>query len=489
MSTVRTVAKNTTALFIAEIVSQGLRIVYFAVLVRYIQDEGMGTISTAQALVATLFVLVSFGFEQLIVRDVAAEKSRAPHYVSSVAFIRLVLSVLFAAALWAAVKVLGYDAAPSGSAELATIIYVYGAAYVLKGFTDVALAIYQAFEKMEYNLITRLVRDGVNIGLSLLAIYLRYDLIVIVAVSAVANLVEFLLAVALLRRRKVPIRFRVDLRLAGRLVVAALPFALVAVYPLAQSNLNTLILSKTSTVEAVGWFAAATTLIGMIRLIPTIFMRAMFPVFSRASAPDGETGGVSPLLQKAYRKSFSYLMILGLAISVGTFLTAEQIVPLVFGDGFQEAVQALKVLAWVPLVGFVGYANGNVLVAMGKEKLFMVAEGLFAVVYAALAFLLVPALGYLGASYAMLAPTAVGFAFYSVLCHRLLAMSLPWKRTLSATAAAGLMAVCVYYALTVGLNIFAIILLVGPLVYLAALYLLRVLSREDLTLLKQALKP
>jgi O-antigen/teichoic acid export membrane protein len=476
MSGIRTIAKNTTALFAAEAVSQGLRFVYFAVLVRYIQDEGMGKLSTAQALAATLFILVSFGFEQLMVRDVAADRSRAPAYVSNVGFIRAVLSVFFGIALWVAVQVLDY------TGELATIVYIYGLAFVLKAFTDIALAIYQAYETMEYNLITRLVRDGVNIALSLLAIYLRYSLIVIVSVSAVANLIEFILAAALLRRKNVPVRLKVDLGLSYRLLLAALPFALVSAYPLAQSNLNTLILSQTSTVEAVGWFAAATTLIGMIKLIPVIFMRAMFPVFSRASTREDGS------LHKAYQKSFTYLLILGLAISVGTFLTAERIVPIVFGDSFGAAVPALRVLAWVPLVGFVGYANGNLLIAMGREKLFMVSEGLFAVVYAGLAFLLVPAFGYVGASYAMLGPTVIGFVFYSALCHRLLGLALPWKRALAAAAAAGLMAACVYYSLRIGINLFAVTLLIGPLVYGAALYLLRVLSREDLTLLRQALR-
>jgi O-antigen/teichoic acid export membrane protein len=476
MSTVRTIAKNTTALFVAEIVSQALRIVYFAILVRYIQDEGMGKISTAQALVATLFVLVSFGFEQLMVRDVAANKARAPEYVSNVGFIRIVLSLVFALALWMAVQMLGF------SSEVATLTYIYGLAFVFKAFTDVALGIYQAFEKMEYNLITHLAREAVNMGLSLLAIYLRYSLIVIVSVSAIANLIELMLAVVFLRRQKVPIRFKVDLGLSYRLVIAALPFALVSIYPLAQSNLNTLILSTSVTAQEVGWFAAATTLIGMVKLIPVIFMRAMFPVFSRASARSDTS------LQKAYQKSFTYLLILGLAVSVGTFLTADRIVPLVFGDGFEQAVAALRVLAWVPLVGFVGHANGNVLIAMGREKLFMATEGVFAVVYAALAFALVSPFGYIGASYAMLLPTVVGFVFYTVMCHRLLGLSLPWKRAVAAAAAAGLMAACVYYSLHAGINLFAVILLIAPVVYGSALYLLRVLSREDLTLLKQALK-
>ncbi|HSJ52423.1 MAG TPA: flippase [Anaerolineae bacterium] len=511
MSNVRTIAKNTTSLLVAEGLSQILRVVYFAVLVRYVQAEGMGKISTAQALVTTLFVLVTFGFEQLMVRDVAGARTRAATYVSNIAFLRLFLSVVFAAVLWGMVQAFDYPA------ELAIITYIYGFAFLVKAFTDVGLAVYQAFEIMEFNLLTRVVRDLVNIGLSLLAIALGYSLIVIVGVTALANVVELVLTFALLRRRGVPFQFRVDLGLARRLLVMALPFALVSVYPLAHSQLNTLILSATSTVEDVGWFASPSTLIGMTMLIPAVFMRAVFPVFSRFSrAPEGgaaagrapttprpdtvqvgapsdggagaPTGRGAGALEATYQKSFTYLLIAGLAVSVGTYLTAGRLIPLIFGDGFEQSVPVLQILAWQPVFGFVGHVNGNLLVATGREKFFVVTEGLFAGLYALLGFVLVPRMGMIGAGIAVVVPTAMGFVFYSVYCHRMLGLALPWKKVLAATAAALLMAGGVYAALQLEVNFFAVVLLIAPAIYAAALALLGVLSREDVSLVKQALK-
>jgi hypothetical protein len=82
----------------------------------------------------------------------------------------------------------------------------------------------------------------------------------------------------------------------------------------------------------------------------------------------------------------------------------------------------------------------------------------------------------------------VGFFFYSVYCHRLLGLALPWKRILAASGAALIMAAAVYSSLQAGVNLFAIVLLIAPAIYAAALALLGVLSREDVSLLKQALK-
>jgi stage V sporulation protein B len=476
MSNVRTIAKNTTALLAAEGLSQVLRVVYFAVLVRYVQAEGMGKLSTAQALVTILFVLVTFGFEQLMVRDVAGARTKAATYMSSVAFLRVFLSALFALLLWGMVQAFDYPA------DLAIITYIYGFAFLVKAFADVGLAVYQAFEIMEYNLLIRVVRDVVNIALSLLAIALGYSLVVIVSITALANVVELVLTFVLLRRRGVPFVFQVDFRLAKQLLVMALPFALVSVYPLAHSQLNTLILSATTTVEDVGWFSSPAMLVGMTMLIPAVFMRAVFPVFSRLSKRTDDA------LQATYQKSFTYLLIMGLAVSVGTFLTAGQLVPLVFGDGFRESIPVLQILAWQPIFGFVGHVNGNLLVATGREKFFMVTEGIFAAFYALMAFILAPLLGIMGAAIAVVVPTAVGFFFYSVYCHRLLGLALPWKRILAASGAALIMAAAVYSSLQAGVNLFAIVLLIAPAIYAAALALLGVLSREDVSLLKQALK-
>ncbi len=476
MSTIKTVAKNTIALFIAETISRGINIVYIAILARYIQVNGIGMISTAQALIYTFMVLVSFGFDQLSIRDIAATKSRAGAYVVNIAFLRLVLALLFCVLLGAAVQVFHYSNA------LALIIYIYAISALLKAFTDISLAVFQAFEKMEYNLLVRIFRDGINVSLSLLAIHLRASLELIVGISAFASLLECGLAYSLLRKRFVVLHLQVDFGLCRKLLIAAAPFALVATYPLAQSNLNTVILSLAGDSESVGQFSSGYLLITMVMLIPIILMQAMFPVFSRLS------NHAKTSLQVAYQKSFTYLFLLGLAISVGIFLTADQIIRLVLGEPFQMVVPVLKILAWIPLVGFVGHCNGNFLCAVGKERLFMCTEGCFALLYAASGLILTSRFGYIGASYAMLLPTVIGFAFYSILCHRLLHLSLPWKTGIAAVIAALLMAACVYYSLEQGLNIFAVVLLVAPLVYGGTLYLLRIFPTEDVLLIKRALR-
>ena len=476
MSTARTVAKNTTALLAAEVISKAAGVVYFAVLARYIKVEGVGKISTAQALVYILIVIVSLGFDQLLTRDIAAVKTRAASYGTNVAFIKLGLSLIYLALLYPVTHLLGY------SPEVVLLVYLYAANALLGSFTEIAASIFRAFEKMEYIVVIRLGRDATNIVLSLLAIYLRFSLAAIVGISVFASFCQILLAGWLLRRQFHLRPARIGFGICRKLLLACLPFAVVALYPLAQTRLNILVLSATGNNVDVGRFAAASMVIATLMLLPSVFVQATFPVFARFSAHSSES------LRLAYQKSFAYLLLLGIAVSVGVFLTADRILPLLLGDSFVTAASVLKVLAWLPAVGFVGYCNGNFLCATGRERLFMYTEGGFTVFYAVLAVSLTSRFGYMGASYAMLIPTVVGFGFYTVLCHNLTGLKLPWKLMAAAVLAALVMAVFVQTSLQAGVNLLVVVVLIAPAIYGASLYLLRAITREDVALFKQALR-
>lgn len=137
MSTLSTLAKNTIVLFSAEVFSRGISIVYFAILARYIQIEGVGKISTAQAFVSMLSLIVHFGLQQLIIRDVAGSRARAIPYVSNVTVIRLLLSIIFLGVVSLITQLSNY------SYELNVIIFIYSINAILYVFTDIGLAIFR----------------------------------------------------------------------------------------------------------------------------------------------------------------------------------------------------------------------------------------------------------------------------------------------------------------------------------------------------------
>ena len=202
MRTAQRVAKNTTILLLGRVLSIGIGIVYVAVLARYIHAAGMGKIATATSLVSILILLANFGLGQVVVRDVARDKTKAAVYVPNVLALRVLLSVVF----W--IVIVGITRITEYPSDTILIIYIYGVAYVFDVFTDVAFSVFNAFEEMEFQAGIQIGRDVINIGLSLGAIYLGASLTVIVLVSAAANLLKLVASLAVLRWRFVKPKLR-----------------------------------------------------------------------------------------------------------------------------------------------------------------------------------------------------------------------------------------------------------------------------------------
>lgn len=472
MSTARRVVKNTTVLLSGRVLSQGLGVVYLAALARYVQAAGMGKIATAISLVSMLILLADFGLGQLIVRDVAADKAKAASYVPNVLLLRTFLSIVFGAFIVCIMAITSYPD------DTNLIIYIYSFAYILDALTDVAFSVFHAFEKMEYSAAIQTGRDIINMILSFGAIYLHASLITIVFMSAVASLLKLVVSLAILRWKFVRFRLQIGQRFCRRLLVSALPFAALGLISLVNREIDVILLSLYHSEEEVGWFSAANTLITYLLLIPSMFLQAIFPVFARFHSSSRDA------LQRAYRASFKYLLLLGFALCVGTIVTADEVITLVYGSGFENAVLALRILAFL-LFWMFGFANGALLNATGGQTLLTAIEGVGAALNVIVAFLLVPRFSFVGASIAAIV-SGGGFFFPIVLtCHRRLGIKLPYALAIKSLVSSLFMGVSVALSLRAEVNLFVSVFVIAPIIYGVLLVLLRAIGYKDLLILTQ----
>ena len=92
-------------------------------------------------------------------------------------------------------------------------------------------------------------------------------------------------------------------------------------------------------------------------------------------------------------------LLLALPCAVGLLLTAESIVPLLFGDAFLPAVSTLRILSILVLVFSIAYFLGHIiLTAMGMERMILRATIVGALMNAVANFLLIPGLKQDGAA-------------------------------------------------------------------------------------------
>jgi O-antigen/teichoic acid export membrane protein len=471
MTTARVVSRNAAVLMVGQGVSLAMRVVYLAVLARYVGPDGVGSISTATSLVAILSLVIVFGLDTLLVRDVAADRARAQAYVSQVIALRLGLTLLFVPLLLVTIALSSY------TRETRAIIGIYALAYVLDTFYSIARSVFHAHQRMGYGAAVEVGRDLVNVLVSLIAVSLGWPLIVIVAISAAASLLKLVAGMALLSWRFVRPTLRVDVRASLRLLRSAMPFGAVLALGVIGTQLNTVLLSWWASSETVGLFSAAATPMGILLIVPGVVMESVFPAFS------GYGGQRTAGLARSYQVSYKALLASGFAMGVGVMVVAPQVVLIVYGAEFGGAVPALRIMA-VQLLTMVGYVNGAFLHATNQQTLFARIRVGLAALNAVLCLALIPRWGHVGAATATVVPGVLDLFLYTALCHRYLELEFPWGLLLKTAAGATAMAMASLLALRLGIPLAAVILLVAPLTYGAVLVALRVLGRADVEFLR-----
>ena len=124
---------------------------------------------------------------------------------------------------------------------------------------------------------------------------------------------------------------------------------------------NTVVLGALTSNSTVGFFSAAMKLIDAVKGLMSAISQAVYP-------------HVSAQKDRAVRFIWKFGKIfvgLFLGISIGTFFGAEFIVQILFGDGYDESVLILKILAWLPFVISISNVCGiQTMLNFGKQREF-----------------------------------------------------------------------------------------------------------------------
>ncbi|MBN1964313.1 MAG: polysaccharide biosynthesis C-terminal domain-containing protein, partial [Anaerolineae bacterium] len=304
----------------------------------------------------------------------------------------------------------------------------------------------------------------------------------IVAVSVLAQAVKFTGTLILLRRKFVRFRFRIDLKLSRYLFQTSLPFGILLIIQTLQSQLGTFVLSLYYDESTVGIYGAATTIIMMLLYVPQAFASSIFPNYSRLYQES------KAALTYFYRLAYKYLLVLGFPLALGTMLVGSNVVTLIYGEDFTGSAIVIQIMGLF-LFGLVGYTNGPLLQATGRQRFFAWTQGGAALLNAVLCFVLVPPLGPVGAAVAFVTGGVLTFVVHSVACHRQLGLAMPWLlmgRVLLATAAMGL---AVVLGIQIGLPWLLVAIGIAIPVYAGALFVLRIMKLDELKTLAGAPTP
>ena len=227
----------------------------------------------------------------------------------------------------------------------------------------------------------------------------------------------------------------------------------------------------------IAFYALAFGVAAQVSRIPYQLSVVLFPSFP-ALVGAGRAAELAGLHATAMR----YLVLLGAPLAIGLAVTATAVVRLLYGPAYDPAAPVLAILALGSLATFAAGASPAVLHATKRQDRLLRQGALAAVADLALALLLVPAAGALGAAVASVLAQGLGSVLAIRAAVRVAGAGVPAAALVRITAAAVVMgAVAALPVIALGgLTGLLAALMIGAASYPLALRALRALSAEDL---------
>lgn len=473
MTTVQRIAKNTGALFIAQAVLSVAGLLLSIFVARTLGDVEFGKYSFVLAFTALFGVFITLGYGTLLVREVARDKSLAGKYFGNIVAIRVVLSVIIFAAMAITINLRSY---PS---DTKTLVYLFGIYVILISFANVCRFTFRAFEKMEYEAVTLILREVFRVALGIAALFLGYGLRGLVFAFLFSAVLDLLASFFLCGRKFVRPRIEIDLGFWKQTAKIVIPLSLLSIFGLIYTQIDIVILAEMKGDAVVGWYNAARNLATGLGPIPYLFMTALLPVMSNFFLSSKQS------LKTTYEKSFKYLLILSFPITAGIILLADRFILLFYGQQFENSIVILQILAVHVLLSFLYQCLAFVLVSLDKQNQMAITGGAGVLINVILNLALIPRFSSAGAAIATLITEGVLFGVYFYLVSKHLYRLPLYKIIVRPLIACAVMVLIVYFFR--GINLAAVISLAAVL-YFIVLYLIKGISREDVGLLRQATK-
>ena len=401
-------AKNAGILFAANIISKALNFLYVVYLARYLGAGGFGIISFALAFTLILGVFADLGLQSLSLREISRSKNEAGRYFSNIAFIKIILGIIIFSLLVIAVKRLDY------SRDAARVIYLIGLSIIVSSFNNFIYAVYQAREDVKYMGIGNILNSlSMLAGISAAA-YFKSGIIIFSGVFLVSAIIVLLYNLTVISYKFFRPKLAADLKFWKKLIKDAVPFGLVNVFVIIYFKIDSVMLGTMKTQKIVGYYNASYRIIDVFTaLVPSIIFTVIYPKMSAyIELPEK--------LKSVYIVSFKISLIAGLIISVITVFFARYFVLFIYGRGYYNGVDSLKILVWAFFFICVSSITSGLISSINRQALVTVVAGFGAVINICLNFILIPRFSLNGAAFATVITELLMFLIYFIMTVRFL---------------------------------------------------------------------
>lgn len=383
------IIKNTTWLFLAEVINKGTFFIITIIIARNFGNELFGQFNFAISFVIIFSVIADFGINNLVIREVARDKYNAALLIGSGLIIKIFLSILTILSIIVSTMI------TNKSLEVKTMIYILSFYVVFNSYNTFSKSIYRAFEKMKFETFLKLVESIALLSYVLIvSIYVK-DLRMLILGFALASLITFLISVKWIKKFFTQFIFKFNRKTIVFILKEAWPFALASIFVTLYFNIDTVMVSLIKGDTETGLYSAAYNFIFAASLVPALLNASLYPILSR------EYKDLSII--KKYMTKYLYLTIgLGVFLSSVLLLLPEYLITIIYGDTYINSVYSLRILALILPFLFLFNYLGTIFSSINRQLVVTVVSFFGIFINITLNFYLINKFGQVGAAVASL---------------------------------------------------------------------------------------
>ena len=465
--------RNFGSIALAQLVCQLLTLFASVLLARKLGVSAYGLFAFGFAFPSWFLLLISLGLDEVMATQVAANRVTAREYVTLVGLLRLLLAAIAMVALWAATQLLLADPFER------TITLVLGASSVIGSYASTFTSVFRAFERLEYSAVIAIVERLFTVGVTVVLLQLGYGLYEVSLAFLGGSFVVLAFSGIITKRKFAWFAGDVKVAALARILRLAAPFAVVNTVGTFTYSAGIVLLTLLKGSDSTGLFNAAFALLLALFSFLSIVSLAALPMMSRINGESRER------LASVFYRMQRLSLIFGVPLAFGGWYYAGAIIAAFYGDKFQASSEIFRILVLSFAVETAVMGIGPALAATGHamQKMYIGTAG--AAVSIALTLMLIPPFGAVGVAYAFLASRVLTAGLGALAIRRYVAPLAATGTLVKSVVASSLMLLILFPI--PGLSLWTGTL-VGALVYFAALWGIRGASREDRTVVWNAIR-
>lgn len=388
MNVTQRIITNSIILNTSHVITKLINLALILIFTRMLGTEGFGIYNFSYAYVIIFMVLANLGLNTLLTREIARNKSQINLFLGKSIPLLFILSVIILFIINVSISFIHWDT----TTKLA--IRIFSLFLVFDNFSRHFIAVFRAFEKMEYEAFTNLIEKSLMLLVSLILWQLGQGLTTLLWSFVIIEFLKTFSAYLFMKRFFEKISWQWFNIESLKILQEAYPFALIVIFLTVSGRIDTIMLKIFHGDQMVGLYNAAHKLIESLIFIPENISLALFPALSVLSLSKEKN------FQKVMHHASTVLTLIAIPIGFGIFILAPQIIELLFEPEFSLASIPLRWLAIALSLIFLKYLYATTLNAIGKQHIFAIIAAISMIINCLLNYILIPPYDLVGASIA-----------------------------------------------------------------------------------------